>query len=73
MTIDTRDINDLGPGKFRTSAENGTRKICNINKSDTSSNSFLAIREQTSQKSAIKFSIDKVISNINNANVNYLE
>ena len=42
-------------------------------KSDTSFNSFLAIREQTSQKSAIKFSIYKVISNINNTDVNYLE
>ena len=75
LTIDTRDINDLGPGKFRTSADNETRQICYYNriKSNTSFNSFLATREQTSQKGTTKFSTDKVISNINNADVNYLE
>ena len=40
---------------------------------DTSFNIFLARREQTSQKGAIKFSIDKVITNINNSNVTYSE
>ena len=40
---------------------------------DTSFNSFLARREETSQKGAIKFSIDKVITNINNSNVTYSE
>ena len=63
LTIDTSDINDLGSEKFRTQADNGTRQICyyNRNKSDTSFNSFLAIRKQTSQKGAIKFSVDKVM------------
>ena len=28
LTIGIRDINDLGPGKFRTQADNGTRQIC---------------------------------------------
>ena len=72
---DTRDINDLGPGKFRTQTDNGTRQIryYNRNKSDTSFNSFLAIRKQTSQKGAIKFSINKVISNLNSSDVSYLE
>ena len=72
---DTRDINDLGPGKFRTQTDNGTRQIryYNRNKSDTSFNSFLAIRKQTSQKGAIKFSIDKVMSNLNSSDVSYLE
>ena len=75
LTIDTGDINDLGPRKFRTQADNGTRQICyyNRNKSDTSFNSFLAIRKQTSQKGAIKFSIDKVMSNLNSSDVSYLE
>ena len=75
LTIDTRDINDLGPGKFRTQADNGTRQICyyNRNKSDTSFNSFLATRKQTSQKGAIKFSIDKVIANTKSSNISYLE
>ena len=47
LTTYTRDVNDLGPGKFRTSADTGTRKICyyNPNKSDTCFNSFLATRE----------------------------
>ena len=34
---------------------------------------FLATIEETSQKDAIKFSIDKVITNVNNSNVTYLE
>ena len=69
------DVKDLGPEKFRTQADNETRQICyyNRNKSDTSFNSFLAIRKQTSQKGAIKFSIDKVISNLNSSDVSYLE
>ena len=67
LTIFTRDINDLGQGKFRTEVDNGTRQICcyNRNKSDTSFNSFLAMRKQTSHIGIIKFSIDKVIANIN--------
>ena len=27
LTIDTREVNDLGPGKFRTSADNGEVKL----------------------------------------------
>ena len=75
LTIDTRDIDDLGPGKFRTQADKGTRQIryYNRNKSDTSFNSFSATKKQTSQKGAIIFSIDKVIANINSSDVNYLE
>ena len=75
LTIDTRDINDQRPGKFRTQADDGTRQICHYNrkKSDTNFNSFLAMRKVTSQKGAIIFSIDKVIANINSSDVNYLE
>ena len=42
LTIDTRDINDLGPVKFRTQADSDTEQICyyNRNKKDTSFNSF---------------------------------
>ena len=56
-------------------SDNGIQRICyyNRNKSDTSFNSFLATRKQTSQKGAIKFSIDKVIANINSSGVSYLE
>ena len=42
LTIDTRDVNDLGPGKFRTQADSKTEQICYYNryKKDTSFNSF---------------------------------
>ena len=51
LTVDTSDVNDLGPGKFRTQAENGTRQICyyNRNKTNTSFNSFLTTREHSQQ------------------------
>ena len=35
LTIDIRDINDLGPGKFRTSAENSLEQNCYFNRSNT--------------------------------------
>ena len=75
LTGDTRTVNDLGHDKFRAQAENGTKQVCyyNRNKSDTSFNSFLATRKQTSQKGAIKFSIDKVITNLNNSDFSYIE
>ena len=36
MTIDTRDVSNLGPSKFRTGAKNGYQQICcfNHNKKD---------------------------------------
>ena len=42
LTVETRDVNDLGPEKFRTQADNGTRQICyyNRNKTATSFNFF---------------------------------
>ena len=75
LTSDTRDINYLGPGRFRSQADNGIRQICyyNRNKSNTNFNSFLATRKQTYQKGEIIFSIDKVIANMNSSDVNYLE
>ena len=50
LTIDTRDVNDLGPAKFRTRVDSNQEQICyyNRNKRDTSFNSFLAVRKQTS-------------------------
>ena len=49
LTIDTRDVNDLGPAKFRTQPDNNKEQICyyNQNKRDASFNSFLAVRKQT--------------------------
>ena len=58
MAIDTRDVNELGPGKFRTSSDNREKQTCysNKNKSDTHFTSFFA--KQT-QVEPIKFSIVK--------------
>ena len=71
LTIDTRPINDLGPGKFRTSADNGQEQICyyNRSKSDTHFNSFFAKRKATSQGTDKKFSIVKVAASLNNLEV----
>ena len=75
LTIDARDVNELGPAKFRTQADNGTQRICyyNRNKKDTCFNSFLAVRKQTSSPFEINSSIVKVIDNINRQNVIYSE
>ena len=75
LTIDTGDVNKLGPGKFRTQADNDTEQICyyNRNKSNISSNLFLPTRKQTSQTDAINFYIVKVIDNTNRTNVIYSE
>ena len=35
LTVDTCDVNALGPGKFRTHADNGTRQICYYNRNKT--------------------------------------
>ena len=71
LTIYTRDVNFLGPGRFRTSTDNGDKQICyyNRNKTDTSFNSVLAMREQSSQANDIKSSIVQVIDNINKSNI----
>ena len=58
LTIDTRDVNKLGPGKFRTSHDNGKEQTCyfNRNKSDTHFTSFYA---KLAQAERIIFSIVK--------------
>ena len=73
LTVDTCTINDLGPGKFRTQADNNIKQICyySRNKSDTHSNSFLATRKQTLQND-IKFSINKIITSLNSSDVRYI-
>ena len=46
LTVDTRDVNDLGPGKFRTSADNAQEQTCyfNRNNSDSRYKSYVAKR-----------------------------
>ena len=75
LTIDTRGANDLGPGKFRTQADSDAEQICyyNRNKKDTSFNSFLALRKETSSAREITFSIVKVIDKTNRHNSIYWE
>ena len=60
LTIDTREVNELGPGKFRTSADNREVQTCyfNRNKSDTIFDSFQSKR--INSREHIKFSIVKV-------------
>ena len=64
LTIDTREVNQLGPGKFRTSADNGQEQTCyfNRNKSDSHFNSYTAKRAFPDK---LVFSIVKVNSDFN--------
>ena len=59
LTVDTRDVNELGPGKFRTSADNGQEQVCyfNKNKSDTHFTSYTSKRISSE---TLLFSIVKV-------------
>ena len=49
LTIDIRDVNNLGAAKCRTQADSYQEQICyyNRNKRDISFNSFLAVRKHT--------------------------
>ena len=75
LTIDTRDVNDLGPAKFRTQADSNREQICyyNRNKRDKSFNSFLAVRKQTSPTSEMIFSIVNLIDKTNRNDNIYFE
>ena len=75
MINGTRDVNDLGPGKFRTQADSDPEQICyyNRNKKGTGFNSFLAVRQEASSLSEINFSIVKVIDNSNKEDNIYSE
>ena len=75
LTIDTRDVNDLGPTKFRTQADSDTQRICYYNRNwrDRSLNSFLAVRKESPSASEITFSIVKVIDKTNRHNTKYSE
>ena len=60
MTIDTRDVNDFGPGKFKTSADNNLGKYCYFNRSNTDSRfrCYLA-RHNNSKPDKLVFLIDE--------------
>ena len=67
LTIDTYDVSNLGPSKFRTGAKNGHQQICYFyrNKKDEIFNRFLAVRKETSADK-ITFSIVNLIDESNN-------
>ena len=75
LTIDTEDVNDLGPAKFRTQANSDTEQIFYYNRSkrDTSFISFLAVRKETPSASKITFSIVKIIDKPNRHDTIYSE
>ena len=66
LTIETRDVNELGPQKFRTSADDGEEQVYyfNRNKSDTDFTSFIAKRI-LNRSQMLTFSIVKVNSDFN--------
>ena len=73
LTIDTRDINSLGPAKFQTQAGSNKEQICqyNRNKRDNNFNSFLSVRKQTLSATEIIFSTVKMIDKTNGNNAIY--
>ena len=68
LTIDARDVNKLGPSKFRTGAENDKEQVSyfNYNKKDRVFNRFLAVRKRTPD-GEIAFSIVSLINGSNNS------
>ena len=66
MTIDIRDVNNLGPSKFRTRAKNDKEQTCyfNYNKKESVINRFLAIRKKH-HDNEILFSIVNLINKSN--------
>ena len=57
LTIDIKQINNLGPSKFRNGAENDKEQICyfNYNKNDRTVNRYLAVRKQISRSEIFFF------------------
>ena len=60
LTIDARDVNKFGPGKFRTSADNNLDQYCYFNRSNTDSRfrCYLA-RRDNSKPDKLVFLIDE--------------
>ena len=59
LTIDSGDVNDLGPAKFRTGADNNNELVFyyNRNKKGKAFNCFLPLKKQASTANKIIFSI----------------
>ena len=65
--MDTRDVNDLGPAKFRTGVDNNNGQVCyhNRNKKEVTFNCFLVLKKQTSITNKMFFSIVNLIDGSN--------
>ena len=63
LAIDTRDVNEFGPGKFRTNANNREEQTCYFNRNKSNSH-FPSFLSQRSQAEPINFSIVKDIFDI---------
>ena len=60
LTVDTRDVNELGPGKFRTSADNNLWQYCYFNRSNTDSRfRYYWSRRDNSNLDKLVFLIDE--------------
>ena len=64
ITVNTRDVNDLGPGKFRTMAENNTKQICYFNRNNSYSHSSSYLSKRVNQENLV-FSSFKMNFNLN--------
>ena len=60
LTVDTRDVNELGPGKFRASADNNLGQHCYFNRSTTDSRfRCYCSRRENSKPDKLAFLIDE--------------
>ena len=67
LTIFTREVNELGPGKFRTSAENGWEQTCYFNR-DKSDSYFTSSQTKRVSLDNLFFDIVKLNSDFNLTN-----
>ena len=64
LPVDTRDVNDLGPGKFRTLAENNSEQVCYFNRNNSDSHYISYQAKRVSQENIV-FSIFKINYDLN--------
>lgn len=75
LAIDTRYVNNLGSGKFRTRTDSNQEKMCyyNRNKRDTNFHCFQQLENKHCKIGDIIFSITKLIDKTNKNKDIYLE
>ena len=72
LAMDCRNLNSIGPSKYRTTAEIDARQICyyNRNEKDKLFDRFLSERKQCEGED-ITFEIKSIIEETNDENINY--